>query len=271
MSYKLIGIDMDGTLLNSKKEISPKDLEAIKTALDQNYHVVLSTGRAPAELKIYPELLDLLHYGILESGALLYDFKEKKALFKKCIDPIYEEKILEAAEYEKIEFQVLSEVGMFLSRDFIDHIEDYHQSVYLSLYKEVATIVPDLITTIRELKGYEKINLFHTSPESRLHTYERLKDLPLAFAFSETASLEITPLNINKGEGLKRLSEHLNIPITETIALGDADNDKDMFMKAGLSIAMGNALDEIKNACDVCVQDNDNNGVKEAIERYLMK
>ena len=89
-------------------------------------------------------------------------------------------------------------------------------------------------------------------------------------ANAETTSLEISAKNTTKGLGLQKLCEHLGISIDEAIAVGDADNDLDVLKRAGLSVAMGNANDNVKKIADVVVEDCDHDGCVQAIEKYLL-
>lgn len=84
-------------------------------------------------------------------------------------------------------------------------------------------------------------------------------------------SLEISPLGVTKGYGLKKLCKHLNIEVEQSIVVGDADNDLDVLKTAGLAVAMGNANANVKKIADVEVMDNDHDGVAEAIYKYLLE
>lgn len=86
MEYKLIAFDMEGTLLNSNKQISKKTQEAIARAVTHNKIMILNTGRNPAELEEFYDILPGVRYLNCISGALVYDLKEKKALYQKSFD-----------------------------------------------------------------------------------------------------------------------------------------------------------------------------------------
>ncbi|GAA0118044.1 hypothetical protein UT300017_03080 [Clostridium sp. CTA-17] len=103
----------------------------------------------------------------------------------------------------------------------------------------------------------EKLNIYHTSPDSRNNTKQIILEsgLEVEMANSEKNSLEISAKGIDKGIGLEQLCEFLDIPLSKTIVVGDADNDKGAMKKAGLSIAMANTNDDIKNLADVIVSD----------------
>jgi len=117
----------------------------------------------------------------------------------------------------------------------------------------------------------EKLNLFSASADIRERLHSRICGLPLAIAFAEGASLELSPRNVSKASGLVWLCGHLDIPLHKTIIVGDADNDAQVLRIAGLSVAMGNALPHIKELCDVVVADNDHDGCAEAVDRYLLE
>ena len=92
----------------------------------------------------------------------------------------------------------------------------------------------------------------------------------MTMAFSEKTSLEITPAGIDKGTALKKLCDLLDMDIQQVIAVGDAPNDHAILETAGLAVAMGNAIDSVRQLCQTVVADNDHHGVKEAIDRYLL-
>ena len=157
-----------------------------------------------------------------------------------------------------------------VSKKDISNMDKYQMSIYQPMFKRVATTVDDIIDYAKN-HPIEKINLYHQNEAARAETFEKLKDLSLSFAFAETTSLEISPSNVTKGKGLIKLCDFLDIELSKTIAVGDADNDLDVLKTAGLAVAMKNANDNVKKICDVIVADNDHDGCKEAIEKYLIK
>lgn len=267
--YKLITLDMDGTLLNSQKKISKPTVLAIKKALEANKYVVLSTGRAVAELNDYENELSSIQYGILESGALIYDLKNKKIIHQEHIPSKMIERILETASQDDIMICIITNGTSIVSKKNLNEMEKYHMGIYQPMYQRVTTVVDDIYSCAKNYP-IEKINLYHQNEKAREKSYQLLKELPLTFAFAETTSLEISPLNVTKASGLIKLCDYLNIKTDETIAVGDAYNDYDVLKTAGLAIAMQNANKDIKEICDVVVSDNDHDGCKEAIENYLI-
>ena len=268
--YKLAALDMDGTLLNSQKNITPSTIETIKKALKLNKYIVLSTGRALDELRDYHQQLTDIPYGILASGALIYDFKDNKIIHHETFLTSQINKIFKAINQENIMIHFFSSGRSIVSKKDISNMDKYQMSIYQPMFKRVATTVDDIIDYAKN-HPIEKINLYHQNEAARAETFEKLKDLSLSFAFAETTSLEISPSNVTKGKGLIKLCDFLDIELSKTIAVGDADNDLDVLKTAGLAVAMKNANDNVKKICDVIVADNDHDGCKEAIEKYLIK
>lgn len=268
--YKLIAFDMDGTLLNSKKEISQKTLDAIDRAFDEGKEVILSTGRCVAELNRYIVQLPRLRYINCVSGALVYDLKEKKNIYSNAITPEKARKILEASKLEDCMPHIMTTHSIVQEKD-ADDMAHFRMGVYQDMFSTVTDKVDDIYSFYNENNfPVEKLNLYHYSVEGRDRSRERLSGLGLVLNNSERTGLEMSAEGVTKGTGLIKLCEYLGISVDETIAVGDADNDIDVLKTAGLSIAMDNAEDSIKDICDVVVSDCDSDGCVEAIEKYLL-
>ena len=270
-NYKLITFDMDGTLLNSNKDLTPATLEAMKKAADEGKEIAIATGRSLTEVLPYMEQLSMVHYGILASATIIYDFWEDRVISMDSIPYESMFEIADAVKQEDIMLLMMSEGVGLLDKEKAEHLEDYHMKQYEKLYKETATMIENPLEFLQNTsKQYEKINLYHTSQRARLNTRHRLEKLPLELVDSEETALEITPLGISKGAGLRKLCRYLDIPIKQTIAVGDADNDLSIIEAAGLGIAMKNANKRVKEVATVVVADNDHDGCKQAIDRYLL-
>ena len=139
---------------------------------------------------------------------------------------------------------------------------------YGPLYEKVAKKVPSMAEEAKRQKTIAKINIYFRSAEDRLAGHGLLKELPLAFAFAEGASLEINAGGVTKADGLGILCRHLGIPMEETLGIGDADNDRAVLEAVGFAVAMGNAEPKIRAVCDAVTADNDHNGVGIAVRRY---
>ncbi len=270
-NYKLIAFDLDGTLLNSQKEISQPTLEALKKAADEGKEIAIATGRSLSGVMPYMDQLSMVHFGILSSATIIYDFWEEKVISMDNIawDHMYD--IADAVEKEDVMLLMMSEGVGLLDKEKAQHLETFHMEQYEKLYRENATMVENPVEMLKNAnRKYEKINLYHTSQKARLRSRHRLEHLPLELVDSEETALEITPIGCSKGTGLRKICRYMDIPMKQTIAVGDADNDLSILETAGLGVAMKNANKRVKEAANVVVADNDHDGCKQAIEKYLL-
>lgn len=276
--YQLAAFDMDGTLLNSKKEMSAKTVDAISRALKAGKKVALSTGRCVAELRPYKKELSQIQYGILESASLLYDFFEEKVISKDFIDPELVPLVMKAIDGTDLMTFAMSDGECHVKQSLMENLDGYHMGAYRNLYESCATMLEDDRDFILHAgRTFEKINLYHLREADRARTRSRLTELleqvggNLELTDAETTSLEITPPGLNKGAGLIQLCKMLNVPIEEAIAVGDADNVISMLEVAGLGVAMGNANERVKASANVLVSDCDHEGCVEVIDHYLLE
>lgn len=273
MPYQLMAVDMDGTLLNSQKQIAPRDAEALNRALDQGKQVVFSTGRCIAELEGFFPLFPRMRYVLGESGALIYDLRERRALYRQSFAPELVEELWQRVGHRDLMPQLLTDNGTVMRQWDVDHLERYHMSHYRRHFVETGGIVDDVwaVGLARGWQDIDKICLFHRSPEERALSREALADLPLALVDAEETSLEVSPLDVDKGRGLGILCRHLGLSPEETIAVGDSYNDLSILRAAGLAVAMGNSVEAVRDVCGAVVADNDHCGVAEAAERFLLE
>lgn len=270
-TYDLIGFDMDGTLLNSEKKISPKTLAAIKRADEAGKLVILSTGRGIGELCQFEEMLDGVSYYVCESGALVYDAREKKVLHTESFPAEVMEKLIDLVKGEDAMPYMMCEGWACANGADVERAEYFHMGIYKEMMKKVVRKTEDLYAFYLEHHfSVEKFNLFAASPEIRERLAGYVQGMPLTTAYAEETSLEMSPLNVSKASGLAWLCEYLGLSLEKTIVVGDADNDAEVLRVAGLSAAMGNALPRIKAICDVVVSDNDHDGCAEVVDRYLL-
>ena len=271
MEYRLLAMDMDGTVLNSKKKISPRTEAAIHEALTGGKEVLFATGRCPSEMTEYLQTFPEMNYAMCLSGALIFDVKSGKSLSEVTISRDLAEQVLKMAEQLDVMVNIYAGPDVFVEKRRRGNMEYFNCQCFAELYDNCAVWV-DEIRSVLDDKGNEiyKINLYCHDDQNWKKAAESLECLPLNYASGIPLNFEISPLGVNKGVGLKRLSLMTGIPLTEMVAVGDEGNDLDMIRTAGLGVAMGNATDEVIEAADLMTADCDHDGVAEVIRHCLL-
>ena len=271
MSYRLIALDLDGTLLNSRKEVPPEAVQAIRAVSAAGKTVVFDTGRAVSELDDQIALLPEVRYAVFASGAGLYDIQEKKTFGLHAVPVELVRRILGTVRAKDLMPQFVLPEADVIQASHMDNLEYYHMGVYRPMYEKAMTLVPDIWAFADSCREpFLKINLYHADPEERIRTRAQLESPDLELLYSEVSSLECSAGGVDKGSGLEHLCSLLGIPMAECIAVGDADNDIPMLRAAGLGIAMGNAADHVKAAAGQIVSDLDHGGCAEAVMMSLI-
>ena len=270
MKYKLLAFDMDGTLLTSDKKITPATVAKLDELSRRGVYVVVSTGRGLAELSDYKNDFQSVNYGILISGGIVYDFFNKKTLAIHPVDEDLNLKIIDAGLDEGAMIHLLTLKNSVASQKDISQMKNFKMEIYQPMFEKICTRCDDFKKFIRENPGEVlKVNLYHTSIESRNKNLERLKNFDLQLVFTEKTNVEASPKNITKGSGLIELCNILKISVDECVAIGDGFNDLEILQTAGVGVAMGNASEEIKKIADFVTDDNDNEGILKAINKFF--
>ncbi len=270
MKYKLLAVDMDGTVLNSDKKISPRTKVALDELMKRGVYVVVSTGRNLAELTDYRGELKSMNYGIVISGGMIYDFFRDEPVKVHAVD---EPTILKLIDFglETRAMIHLHTVHKSVAREAdIQNMAAFGMGVYQDMFDRICERYDDPKEYVHAHPGEViKVNLYHRDKISRDKNFERINALNLSISYAEAFNLEMSPANVTKGSGLRELCAFLKLDLSETVAIGDADNDREILQTAGLGVAMGNASDAIKNLADFVTLDNDNDGVTVAIEKFF--
>lgn len=266
--YKLLALDMDGTLLTTDKKVSKKNEAAIKAAEAKGVKIVLASGRPLAGLTRYLEELDLLKgedYVLSFNGGLVQNTKNGEIVSKVSLkgsdlkyiyhiskelninihafsarDGLIAPKISQYTEYEAklngIDFSI---------KDF-NEVDDDEDIIKVMMIDPQEILDPAIEKLPNEV--YEKYSVFKSAP----------------------FFLEFTNKEVDKGLGLKKLGEYLGIKREEIIACGDAGNDLSMVKYAGLGVAMDNATQEVKEAANFITTSNDEDGIANVIEKFIL-
>lgn len=270
LKYKLIAIDMDGTLLDSENHISNRTKEALAGAKQRGVHVVLSTGRILKSAMEYSDQLGLKNPIVASNGGIMVD-EDSNVLFKSPLDKDAIKQAVKMADDEDVYCHLYDESKFYSSKRVQQVVEFYGEkdgkmNVDLELFKNIEDILD-----IEDLDIY-KLIFIDENPEKLKNFREKISKVDnLSISSSWSNNVEAMAQNVSKGETLKRLCEMLNIESNEIIAIGDSENDLSMLNIAGLSVAMGNGADAIKGKVDYVTDTNDNDGVAKAIEKFVLE
>lgn len=267
---KIIFLDLDGTLLNDRKEFTPGNRKAIKEALKAGHSVVIATGRPLFSALAQAEDLGLVGKGcyiISYNGGDIYDTEKKESLYRKTIPLSYVRYIFDAAREMGLHCQTYNDVEILTETD------NPSLQYYMKLTKVRSRVVPDVITEL----GKDPVKLIVID----IDDHEKLVDFRNRTAkwcegkldrfFSSPIYLEHVAPGISKGQAIHFLCEHLGIPLANTIAAGDAENDISMIQEAGIGVAMANAEPAVKAAADyITKRTNNEDGVSEIIGKFLL-
>jgi len=270
MNYKLLLLDIDGTLLDKNGVISPEDRNALAKARDLGVQVSLSTGRVLKACSSIISQLSLDSYHIFFDGALVSNPNHDKEIYVKPIDKMVMKRAIEFAHLNGINLEFYSADHYFVEQ------ETWASDIRRDFYRTPPTIVD--ITRLWQKERIIKGVLTLLSPEEKARTellYLQFKD-DLSFSWTKTPAypevdfINVLAPDVSKGEALRALASHLGISLTEVIAIGDGHNDISLLSSAGLGIAMGDAPDELKAVADYVTLDVDHNGLAEAINKLLL-
>lgn len=262
---KLLVSDLDGTLLNSKKEISPANLQTLKKCQSKNIIIAVATGRPLFKAKEFIKNLELEKtngYLISYNGALITECKTDKILFSSFIPKDIVKKILDKTTEMQVPIIFYDDKtgNIFTNKlnqksDLVTLIEKGENK----LTKIYEGEIPENLCTIEVLFNTENKNKILNE---LIHEFPNLEIIE-SFYFG----LTITNKGIDKANAIDHLRKIFKINVEEICAFGDNFNDASMIKYCGIGVAMGNANDDIKKMADFVSVDNENDGVAYAIKK----
>ncbi len=269
---KLIAFDLDETLFNDNHNIDSKNYEYIQKAKDLGVHMIPASGRGPGFVgDLYNELnlKDDNCYSILANGATVVKNGSEDAITSHEVSKAYAKKLFDYGKEKNLCIHVYTDDGIFIYNLFDKERE------FTDNYKENLIEVEEYDFSKIEDKKILKI-IYCDFDMDYLKSLEKevaqLTDYKIEISYSSNRYMELNKIGISKATGLIDLCKYLDIDIEDTIAIGDNFNDLKMIDKAGIGIAVRNALDEIKDVADYITQSNNNeNAVAEVIEKFVLE
>ncbi|MEY8356991.1 Cof-type HAD-IIB family hydrolase [Lachnospiraceae bacterium 54-53] len=272
MNIKLIALDLDGTLLDSKKQLSDANRQALSLCIQKGIWIVPCTGRTisgvPAEVKGIPGV----RYAITTNGGVIEDLEEKKVIDTRMLPWELALELLQTVDAYRVMYDPYIDRRGITEPRFFEHLSEYNLSQELQdMVRDTRDIYPNIIEFVKKSrKPVEKINLFFADMEERARLRAELeKRNDILVTSSMPLNLEINALGATKGDAILRLASHLGIEREQTMAIGDGENDFSMIQKAGIGVAMRNGREELLAAADYITDTNDEDGVAAAIKRFV--
>jgi Cof subfamily protein (haloacid dehalogenase superfamily) len=272
LDIKLIALDLDGTLLNSKKQLSDANRKALSECIQNGIIIVPCTGRTADGIPLELKSIEGIRYAIATNGAVIHDLEKKTVIDTRLLTWELAMELLNFVNDYPVMYDPYIEGRGITERRFLENLSHYCLSEALQeMVKNTRDIYPNIIDYVKKAcKPVEKINLFFPDMEGRARLRTDLDKWDNILVTSSIPNnLEINALGASKGEAIYRLADHLGISRDQTMAIGDGENDFTMIRMAGVGVAMKNASKELQAEANYITETNDEDGVAAAIYRLV--
>lgn len=276
MAYKLVCIDIDGTLLNSKHRITERTKDIILKAHKMGVHIVISTGRMYTDAEYYSNLIGVKSPVIASNGAFIKEKDNDAVIYKDVLGEKLSLDLLEIFRKHKVTPYYCTPhrfyYGNFMFKLFylvtkiLGTRSNKLDAQYVYSWDQWKRILHD------EKEDIVKSEIIFRDPASIYELRNELKEIDeLEIVDSSKYNIEITRKGVSKGKAVERLALLYGVNREEIMTIGDSKNDVSMIEYAGLGIAMGNAEDAVKQKADYVTDSNDNEGVANAINKFILE
>ncbi len=289
--YKLIAIDLDGTLLDSYGHISEKNKNVIKKAIEKNSEIVLASGRGGTSVKNLSLEIGANNYMICGNGAMIYNLQKEELIYNNFLSQSKILSLIEICEENSIYYSIYTIDGI-ITKSLNYNVLFYHQenankpddkktnihivqNVYdyilsrkendyikLTICDDNNIIFNSIIKKLKKVKGIDVLDVGHMS---RKIIKSGTEEFSIEYFYTEVSSQ-----NVDKWTAISYLINKLGIKKEEVIAIGDNINDKTMIENAGLGVAMENSAPYIKKVADIITTTNNEDGVAKVIEENVL-
>jgi Cof subfamily protein (haloacid dehalogenase superfamily) len=269
-NYRLLVIDIDGTLISKDAIVSQENKEALELARERGIAIALSTGRTVTSCQRIIEQLTLDGYHIFFDGALVCDCVNREHVYIRPVEKTLVKEMVEFANANNIDLELAS-----AKKYFADH-ETWSTEVKRNFF-DIETIIGDLSVPC-ETEEIIRLDIVVSNLQEQAGAELFMKQFAGRSRFSQAHSPQfpnVTFINIispgtSKGEALRALSLHLDVKLDEVVAVGDWTNDIPLLMTAGLKIAMGNAHNDLKAIADYVTLKAEEHGLATAVHKFLL-
>lgn len=287
--YKLVAIDLDGTMLNQYGEVTLNTKKAIQAAIEKNIEIVIASGRPIDSIKTIAKEIGSNHYFIAGNGALIYDIQKDEIIYDKFLPKQKVLEIIKICEENSISYNVYTENTILANSlkynvlyyqkenlkkeeskqtkiSIIENIYEYVKNkkedkfLKMTICDDNKTVFQSIIRKLRKIEGIEVLDVSHMSKKT---IKQGTEEITVEYYYTE-----ITVQNVDKWEAIEYLINQLNIKKEEVIAIGDNVNDKKMIEQAGLGVIMAGSTPEVTGIADYITTSNNEDGVAKALEKF---
>lgn len=270
--YKLICIDLDGTLLNDNKEISPENIKVIKEAVNKGILVCITTGRILKFVDRYKEILNINTPVIASNGGVIHyndkEFELKTLSLKQILKLKHIAKKYNVDVYLNTKDSIISEGNIPSYYSY----KDLNRKVSNKYKVNIIENYPfEKLFSDRKMRVVKAICINKYDLAEVRKVYEELVKIDeFEISSAEYEYCEVNDKGVSKGGAVEQLAKKLNININEVICIGDGGNDIEMLKRAGLAVVMKNGMEKVKEIADYITDSNNNDGVGKAIKHLVL-
>ena len=279
--YKLVAIDLDGTMLNQYGIITEKTKKAISKTQEKGVEVMIASGRAITSVKRFSKEINSNKYFISGNGAITYDIKNNKILYENILSKTKALKIIKICEENSIYYNVYTENGIIAKNlsyntlyyykdnltkpdenrthlNIVENVYDYFEQreekiLKIMICDEHKTVFNSIVRKLKELSEIEVLEVSHMS---RKIIKQGTDEIALEYFYTEVSAKDV-----DKWNALEEIMGLMNISKEEVVTIGDNANDLKMITNAGLGVAMGESAPYVKQSADIIAPTNDEDGV----------
>ena len=287
--YKLIAIDLDGTLLNSYGIITENTKKIIKKVEEQGVNIILASGRPIDSIQAIANEIESKKYFIAGNGAIVYDIEKDEIIYENCLKKQKVLEIIKICEENSIGYSIYTEKEILTTAlkynvlyyhkenlkksedkktkiSIIQNMEEYIKNDNTSRYLKITVCDEDKIvfdSIIRKLRNLKDIEVLDVSHMARKTIKQGTEEIAVEYYYTE-----ISRKNVDKWNAIEFLAKKLEIDSKDIMAIGDNINDKQMIENAGLGVAMGQSTPVITNVANEVTSSNNEEGVAKILRKY---
>ena len=287
--YKLIAVDLDGTLLNSYGEVTDYSKKIIKKLIENGIKFIIASGRPIDSIKTIANEIGSDEYFIAGNGSLIYDIKRNQNIYEKYLSKSKILEIIKLCEKNSISYNVYTDKTilatslkynvLYYYKENLKKEEDKKTNIHIvdNMYEYVSNLKKDKFLKIticddnknvfnaimKKIKNISGIDVLDVSHMSRKVINQGTEEVPIEYYYTE-----ISLSNVDKWTAIEYLIEQLGIKKEEVIAIGDNMNDKKMIENAGIGIVMKGSTPEVTKVADDIAIGNNDDGATKILQKY---